>query len=119
MRNPEHYDIKMGVTSGDFRYIGIQPPVDDLEIEWDSVGETDSHWQIQRLRTIVPSGKGEAYSQIGFEFTLSNGNVGIMRVAKEIASMIHESGATSAIDERIRPIGHGYYLFGGEAETLG
>lgn len=108
-------NIQFGRTDG-FRYIGIQPPLTDEQVESLLVASQEdraipSSWGLRKPHN------GHPHSEIGYMSHI--GDERLVHVAELIAGVLTNEGTTVHIDKTIQDIGYGRFLFDGEAERLG
>jgi len=111
------FRVEVGATDG-YRYVGIQPPLDEEQ------AALLKGIEVPRFMFPVGNGRveparGDAYSEVGFDTSAVNGSAEIVKVANGIAEALRSGGHHVGVDETVRAIGFGRFLFGGEAERLG
>jgi hypothetical protein len=100
--------IQVGRTDG-FRYIGVQPPLTDEQLERLSHAHEADEWVANNFTLRQPY-QGQPYSEAGF---MTEWDDRILEKAKNVARVLRETGLDIHLDEDIKQIGWGYHFFGG------
>jgi hypothetical protein len=116
--------MEIGRTDG-YRYVGIEPPVDDdLRTKiFDELGEevlSEAVGNGRALSTTTPD-NGPAHSELELTSIRDDYREAgtTLQIALSIANTLKEQGHSVTIEKKIRDIGFGHYLFGGQDNRLG
>lgn len=120
-KTPEsiEYRVQIGKTDG-FRYVGVQPPFEaqaDCENFATILDDELGDYSHVLSGYIEKPDHGDAYTQFTVMGSPDDEHL-LAGVGNAMDACLY-SGQSAQVDEKIRGIGYGYYLFGGRANTLG